>query len=159
MDWYDFLLFVHVLGAFALVGATVVFVALILSAWRARRPSTILALSGLAKPATVLVSVGAVTTLVFGIWLAIYVDGYELWDFWIAAAFVLWVVSVETGRRGGKYHEQEAPVLRELVQSGRDEMTAEVRALVPNRAGLVLDAISTVALLLILILMIFKPGA
>jgi hypothetical protein len=36
---------------------------------------------------------GGLATLVLGIWLAIYVDGYEVWDGWIIAAIVLWLVA------------------------------------------------------------------
>ncbi len=159
MDWYDFLLLVHVLGAFAMVGATVMFVAMVIAGWRSDRISTHSALARLVKPATAIVIFGSVVTLVFGIWLAIYVDGYELWDFWILAAIVLWAISTETGRRGGKYHEQEGPVLRGLAESGQEVLTPEARAVVPNRTGLLLDTVSTAALALILVLMIFKPGA
>jgi uncharacterized membrane protein len=159
MNWGEFLLFVHVLGAFALVGATAIFWALILTAYRADRPSTILALAPAARLATGLVIVGTIITLVFGIWLALYDDEYEIFDFWIIGAIVLWVVATETGRRGGTHHAQEEPVLRALADSGRDEMTPEARTAVPNRTGIRFDLVSTVAVLLILILMIFKPGA
>jgi hypothetical protein len=159
VDWYDFLLFVHVLGAFALVGATAWFWTLNIASMRTNRASTVLALGELVKPATVVVVIGTVTTLIFGIWLTIYVDGYELWDLWILGSLVLWVVTTETGRRGGKYHEQGIPALVQSVEAGRDEITAEWRALPSNRTALMLDAISTVTVILILILMIFKPGA
>jgi hypothetical protein len=159
VDWYDFILFVHVLGAFAVVGATAWFWALTITSMRASRASTVLALGGLAKPATAVVVFGTITTLIFGIWLTLYVDGYELWDLWILGGIILWAVASETGRRGGKYHEQGIPALVQGVEAGRDEVTAEWRALPSNRTALMLDAISTIAVLLILILMIFKPGA
>ena len=44
-------------------------------------------------------AVGGLGTLVFGIWLAIYVDGYEVWDGWIITAIVLWAIATELGRR------------------------------------------------------------
>src|SRR5829696_10590963 len=49
--------------------------------------------------ANVLWGVGGLGTLILGIWLALYVDGYEIWDGWIIAAIVLWAASAETGRR------------------------------------------------------------
>ena len=159
MDWYDFLLFVHVLGAFAVVGGTAWFWGLNVASMRTNRASTVLTLGALVKPATAVVVFGAITTLIFGIWLTFYVDGYELWDLWILGGIILLAIASETGRRGGKYHEQGIPALVQGVDAGRDEVTAEWRALPSNRTALMLDAISTVAVLLILILMIFKPGA
>ena len=158
MGWYDVLLFVHVLGGFAVLGATAWFWALTITSMRTSRASTVLALGRLVTPATAVVIFGSVVTLVFGIWLTLYVDGYEIYEFWILGAIVLWAVASEAGRRGGQYHQQSIPPLVEAVQAGRGEVTAEWRALRSNRTALTLDAISTVAVLLILVLMIFKPG-
>jgi hypothetical protein len=87
---YDTLLFLHVLAAFML-GATVVI-------------SSAMALGSQGAPRAVLVSnvlwdVGGLGTLVFGVWLALYVDGYDLLDGWILGAIVLWALATETGRR------------------------------------------------------------
>jgi hypothetical protein len=158
VDWYDFLLFVHVLGGFAVLGATAWFWAITITSMRTSRASTVLALGRLIAPTTAVVIFGTVVTLVFGIWLVLYVDAYELWEFWILASIVLWALASETGRRGGQYHQQGIPALVESVQAGRDEITPEWRALPSNRTALMLDLISSVAVLLILVLMIFKPG-
>ena len=47
----------------------------------------------------VLWTIGGLGTLVFGIWLALYVKGYEIWDGWIITAIVLWAIGTELGRR------------------------------------------------------------
>src|SRR5687768_7434080 len=47
----------------------------------------------------VLWNIGGLGTIVFGVWLAIYVDGYEVWDGWIIGAIVLWAIATELGRR------------------------------------------------------------
>jgi hypothetical protein len=81
----DFLLFVHVLAAFLLVAAVV--------------PYTAYAL-GWAPPAhgmTIsnrLWDLGALGTLVFGIWLALRQDAYDFFDGWIIAALVLWAAAM-----------------------------------------------------------------
>ena len=158
MSWYDFLLFVHVLGGFAVLGASAWFWALTITSMRTNRASTVLTLGRLIPPATVVVVFGSIVTLLFGIWLVLYVDGYEIFEFWIIGSIVLWVIASETGRRGGQYHQQAIPALVDSVQSGRDEITPEWRALPSNRTALTLDLVSSVAVLLILVLMIFKPG-
>jgi hypothetical protein len=87
---YDTLVFLHVLSAFALVATVVIFSAF---AFGFAPDSRVLAVGN------VLWAVGGLGTLVFGIWLALYVKGYELWDGWIIAAIVLWAIATELGRR------------------------------------------------------------
>lgn len=158
VDWYDFILFVHVLAAFALMAALVIFWCMIVATLRTSQPSAILAYLRVALPATVLVIAGAVGTLIFGIWLAIYLDDYELWDPWILASLVLWVVANETGRRGGKRYERAGELAGRLTADGRDEPSPELAAIIRERPGLTMDIVSTVGILVILMLMIFKPG-
>jgi hypothetical protein len=138
---YEFLLLVHVLGAFALVAAYVGFWTVYVVT--GRNPGTVELAPTLVRPAGLLVVAGSLVTLIFGVWLAIYLDGYELWDGWILASLVLWVVGVGTGERAGRVLAQPAgyvdPVLR--------------------RRGLALQIASTVAIGVLLMLMIFKPGA
>jgi hypothetical protein len=129
----DWILALHVLSAFALVAAMVVFW-VILAGRHADPEGGRLAPVG--RIATVGVAVGSLGTLVFGVWLALSVGGYDLWDGWILAALVLWVVGVGTGERGGAALNQG-----DIAKGTR------------------LQLVSTVAVLLILVDMIWKPGA
>ena len=137
MDLYDWLLFLHVLGAFLAVGAMTALWALILGTRG----------QGLLDPPTamtygrffgIVIGTGMITALVFGIWLAIDVEGYELWDGWILASLLLWMIGGGAGGQAGKAFEADPP---------------------DRTKGIRLQAVSSVALLLILILMIWKPGA
>ena len=98
MDLYDWLLFLHVLSAFLVVGALTALWALVLGT-RVEAPilspDSTMRFGRVAGP---LVGVGMGGAIVFGIWLAIEVDGYELWDGWILASLVLWVVATCGGR-------------------------------------------------------------
>jgi hypothetical protein len=87
---YDWLLFLHVLAAFMLASTVVTFSAVALGAPTGNRALSV---------ADVLWNVGGLGTLVLGIWLALDVDGYEVWDGWIIGAIVLWALATETGRR------------------------------------------------------------
>ncbi len=87
---YDWLLFLHVLSGFALFGTVVIFSAFALGA---ATDSRLLAV------ANALWNVGGLGTLVLGIWLALYVDGYGIWDGWIITAIVLFSIATELGRR------------------------------------------------------------
>ena len=159
MSTYDWLLFIHVLGAFALVAALVVFNVLMIAGRNVDRPSAALPLFRLAVPANVLVIAGSLITLALGIWLAIDHDAYELSDGWIIAAIVLWAIAVETGRRGGAGYARAQKLASQLADAGNDAPSAELRAHLRERRDLVLNVVSEVSVLAILMLMIFKPGA
>jgi len=90
---YEWLLFLHLIGAFATMGSVVVFSMLTLGGDRIAGPQ----LTFLGRR---LFEVGAPLTLVFGVWLAL--DDYDILDGWILAALVLWVVAGGTGSRLGE---------------------------------------------------------
>ncbi|MDQ3067451.1 MAG: hypothetical protein M3R12_09930 [Actinomycetota bacterium] len=139
MDLYDWLLFLHVLSTFVLVGALTALWALVLATSGAAPMLSPDSTMRFGRAAGILVGVGMTGALVFGIWLAIDLDGYELWDGWILGSLVLWLLAGWAGGASGKAF-------------GRD--TAGGR-----RTGIRLQAVNTVAILVILVLMIWKPGA
>ena len=147
VGWYDWLLFIHVAGAFALVAAMVVYWALVVESWRDDPADQGPLAAALMRPAAVLVAAGLLLTLVFGIWLAIYLDGYELWDGWILASLVLWALGTGAGQRSGTLFARAA---EHETESGRFAL---------RRQAVVLHAASSAAVLAVLALMIFKPGA
>ena len=134
MSLYDWLLFLHVAAAFALVAGLASFGVLVLGGGgpAMRR--------ALAPPAIALWNAGGVLVLVLGLGLAIDVDAYQPWDGWILGAIVLWLVAFGAGD----------PLTRDL----RDPSAG----LAPERARL-LFAVAAVATLLLLVDMVFKPGA
>jgi hypothetical protein len=112
----------------------------------------------LSRIATVMVIAGTLGTFVFGVWLAISIDGYELWDGWIIAAIVLWVISSELGRRTGDEYASAASRAGELAAGGT-ESSPEVAAAFGASRGFWLHVATSAVILLILIIMIWKPGA
>jgi uncharacterized membrane protein len=160
VGWYDWLLFLHVASAFALVAALVVYWVIAVAGRNVDRAADSLRFFAIARPANVLVIVGSVGTLVFGIWLAIYVDGYELWDGWIIAALVLWVISVVTGQRGGVVYAEAQKLAQQQAAGGRaDEPSPELQTLLQDRRAMWLNIVSSLAVVLIIVDMIYKPGA
>jgi hypothetical protein len=124
---YDTLLFLHLLAA-ALLTVTVV-------------TYTAVALGATAPGRTLFVAdrcwdVGGLGTLVLGIWLALNVDEYEIWDVWILGAIALWVVATGLGVR---------------ARIGAEDVSAERTPL--------MHWLRTVAIVGLLVLMIWKPGA
>ena len=131
---YDTLLFLHVLAAFFLGAAVVVYSAFVLGSPVNRPTRTI---------TEILWGLGGLGTLVLGIWLAIYVDGYEVWDFWIILAIVLWLAATGAGQ----------PVSQGIKPAGDD-------------SALALDAriarahwVRTALVIALLVVMVWKPGA
>lgn len=159
MSLDQWLLALHVLAAFAVVGAIAFFAVTIIAGFGTDRPSAVLELTRIAKVPNLMVIAGMTMTLVFGIWLAISLDAYHPWDGWIVAALVLWAVAGGTGARGGMAYQRAEKRAHELASAGSDEPSAELASLMRDRTSLILNAISTVATLLILLDMIWKPGA
>jgi hypothetical protein len=157
--FYDWLLFFHVATAFALVAALVVYWVVAVAARDVDRPSESARYFRVVTPANILIIVGTMGTLILGIWLAIDHDDYAVLDGWVIAAIVLWAISAETGRRGGATYAEAQKLAQRLVSENRDEPSVELRALLKNRTAMLLNAVSTLAVLLILVDMIYKPGA
>jgi drug/metabolite transporter (DMT)-like permease len=90
----------------------------------------------LGRLGTIVVGIGLAGTLIFGVWLAISKDEYQLWDLWVILALILWAISGATGQRAGA-----------LAQEGK------------LRESMRFHAATSVVTLLILIDMIWKPWA
>jgi uncharacterized membrane protein len=156
---HDWLLFLHVLSAFALVAALVLYTVLIAVVWNKDVPTDVARLFRISKMGDVLIAVGSIGVLVFGIWLAIEDDRYKLWDGWVIAALVLWLMMGALGSRTGKIYNAARDRARSLVREGNNSPNAELRVLVQDRSGLWFHTGGVIVVLLLLIDMIFKPGA
>jgi hypothetical protein len=156
---HEWLLFLHVLSAFALVGAEVFFTFLILWLWRTDLPGDIARVSGLSKLGSALVGIGAGGTLLFGVILAFEADRYAIWDIWIIAALVLWAAFAAVGQRTGQAYDAAGARARQLVSEGRLEPNPELGAMFRSSRAFTLHLVSLVIVALFLLDMIFKPWA
>src|SRR4051812_5576042 len=86
--------------------------------------------------------VGGLGTLVFGVWLAIDLDNYDLLDGWILAALVLWMIAAGAGAR--------LNIAYRSVRDDGEPLAANARTL---------QLVMILATTLLLADMIFKPGA
>jgi uncharacterized membrane protein len=155
----DWILSLHVLAAFAYVAALVLFWMLVVASRRIDVPEATVRMEPMARLGNRAIAVGAVGTLVFGIWLALSKADYRPWDPWILAAIVLWAISIETGRRTGIEYTRALEKAEELQAAGRTGPSAELLAANRTDRGLRLHAATSALALLILVLMIWKPGA
>jgi hypothetical protein len=155
----DWILALHVLSAFAYVAAIVLFWVLIVAVRKMDTPAETIGLEPVVKVGNAAVAIGAGGTILFGIWLAISLDEYQLWDGWVIAALVLWVAAGVVGQRTGVAFMQGLSKAQELDAAGQTGPNAELLALNRTQNGLVLHAAATVIVLLIILDMIWKPGA
>ena len=159
MSLYDWLLFLHVLAAFSVVAGEALFTLLIVGSWRRDAPNEVLSLFRLIRLGNALVGVGLGGVLVFGIALAFEADAYAIWDGWIIAALVLWVVFSAVGNRTGRIYDRARDRARALVAKEAMGPSSDLNALLRSREGLVFQSASVAVVLLLLLDMIFKPGA
>jgi hypothetical protein len=133
---YDTLIFLHVLGAFIAFVTIVVFSAYAFGV-TAGRGSFVLA--------DVTWNVSGALLLIFGVWLTLYLDGYELWDGWILGAIVLLGAASAFGARA------RLVALAQIGGLKPDQAT-------PEQVN-TWHWLRTISVVAILFLMIWKPGA
>jgi hypothetical protein len=155
----DWMLALHVLAAFAYVAGILLFWVLIVAVRKTDTPEGTIRMEPVVKVGNAAVGIGAVGTIVLGIWLAFRLDSYAIWDGWIVAALVLWVVSMPIGQRTGVEYTKGMTKAKELEAAGQTGPSSELLVLNRTSAGVVLHSLASVVVLLILLDMIFKPGA
>ncbi len=131
---YDTLLFLHLLGAFTAFVTIAMFSAYALGVAPDRGGFLL---------ADWAWNVSGLLLTVFGIWLALYVDGYQIWDGWILASLVLLGVASAFGSRA-----------RTVVMKGLGTGAGPPAGRLSSWHWL-----RTAAVVAILVLMIWKPGA
>ena len=124
---YHTLLFFHLIAAFLLAVTIVMYSAVALGATSSPRMLFV---------ADRCWDVGGLGTLIFGIWLALNLDQYDFFDFWILFALLLWFVATGLGQS----------VQRRM---GGEDMSA-VNAM---------HWIRTIVVIALLVTMVWKPGA
>jgi uncharacterized membrane protein len=159
MSKYEWLLFLHVTGAFLLVGGAVSAGVFNLAALRRQRPSEIALLLRLARVSVTLISAGMLVTLAFGLWLVDAArQGYSYGDAWVVAALALWVAANALGGIGGRRDRKTRSLAERLAAEG-DTPSSELRARLRDPLALGLSWGSGALVLAILGLMIWKPGS
>ena len=155
MSFFDWMLALHLLAAFAVASALVLFSVLVFSGRRMTTLEQTRMLFRVAPVGTVLISAGIGLVFVFGVILALDSDRFELWDGWVIAGIVLWALFAGVGQRSGAYYQSVQKLAEKPDDADEAEVLARLRA--PTGAALHLASLGLFAL--ILLDMIFKPGA
>jgi len=154
---YGWLLALHVTGAFLMIGGSAAAGILTVFAQRQERPSDVALFFGLVRFAVPAIGIGAALTLVLGLWL-VHHRGYSYGEFWVWAAVVLWGLGMGLGGRGGRKQDEVRRLAQRLAGEG-DAPSAELRARAREPIPTAMSWGAGVAFLLVLVLMIWKPGA
>jgi uncharacterized membrane protein len=153
----QWLLMLHISAAFFFVGGSVAAGILNILAIRSERPSETAYLLRLIRFTLPAIGIGSIGALVFGIWLW-HEQGYALGAAWIWISLVLWVISNALGGLGGRHQERTRELAERLGASG-DASNDELRALLKDPKGNAMSWLAGGAAILILVLMIWKPGS
>ena len=157
MDLSQWLIALHVSGAFLLLGGGVIAAVLTFAAARSERPSEVALFLGLVRFAVVAIGIGTLLTVVLGIWLVSDQD-FSFSDGWILLSLLLWFVALGAGQAGGM-RDKETRLLAQELAAGSDVATPELRARLRDPVTKILDYGSGLALVVVLALMVWKPGA
>ena len=151
----DVALFFHLLGALLFVAGIIVAGAAFEVARRRERPSEIALLLGLTRIGVVLVGIGALLLLGFGLWL-VHLGHFGYGTDWVDAAIALYLLVLVLGAAGGRRPKQARRLASRLATEDTPA-SAELRALLDDRFSLAANYASAAAVLAILALMVFKP--
>jgi hypothetical protein len=154
VGFYDWMLALHVLSAFAAAAALVLYSVLVVAGRRMQTLEDTRLLFRIAPIGGPLVGVGMGLALLLGIILAIDADAYQLWDAWIIIAIVLWALAGWAGQRTGMYYLDVQKLAQSDGASG-DEVLARLRA----PTGATYHLVTVAFFVLLLLDMIFKPWA
>jgi uncharacterized membrane protein len=159
VSFNGWLVALHVLSAFAYVGGIVLFWILVVAVRTTDTPERTIRMEPIVKVGNAVIGIGAGGTLLLGVWLAFKLDSYAIWDGWIIAALVLWVLAAALGQRTGVEYMRGMTKAKELDTAGQTGPSADLLALNRTRNGVVLHALVSLVALLLILDMIFKPGA
>jgi hypothetical protein len=159
VNFEDWIFALHLLMAATLVGSLVMTWIVVVASLSAQTPRATLSLHRVAMVGTATTVVGLIGAIGFGIWLTIMRDAFQLWDGWVIAAIALWVVATIALTRSFAEYAKPVERAKALAASGQDDPNAELTALNRTATGLLLRALASAAIVLIVIDMIWKPGA
>jgi hypothetical protein len=135
VELYDWMLALHLLAAFSVAAALVLFSALVVAGRRMTTLEETRLLFRVAPNGTPLIAAGMLVTLVAGI--------------------VLWAIVGGIGQRSGAYYTE----VQKVAEGGDPNAESEVVSRLRAPTGARLHALTVLVFVLLVLDMIFKPGA
>ena len=159
MNFEDWIFSFHLLFAATLVGGMVMSWIVLVVLRTVDDADTTLSLNRVATVGAGAIVLGLLGTIALGIWVAILRPQFHPWDGWVIGAIVLWAIATVAVLRSFLEYNKPVQKARELLASGLTGPSSELVALNRTLTGLLLRALASAAIVLIVIDMIYKPGA
>ncbi len=159
MSFQDWIFSVHLLFAATLVGGLFMSWIVVVALWLAPDAEATSSLSRVAAVATGAIAIGLPGVIALGIWLALLRPQLHPWHGWAIAAIVLWAITAAAVARATLEYAKSTRMARQLISAGQPGPNAELTALNRSLTGLLFRAVASVAIVLIVIDMVYKPGA
>ncbi len=150
------MLFLHLLGALLFVAGVTVAGIAHGAARRRHRASEVALLLGVARIGVLLIAVGAVLVLAFGLWL-VDLRGHGLGEAWIVGALALFALALVLGALGGR-RPRQARLRAGRVARDDDSVDEQLRRLLDDRASAAANYAAVLVVFAILALMVWQPG-
>ena len=151
----DAALFVHLVGAFLFVAGILVAGIAHRIARRRDHAGEVALLLGIARTGALLVLVGAVLVLAFGLWL-VDLRGHSLGETWIVGALTLFALALVLGALGGR-RPRQARLLAGQLARNNDAVSHELRRLLDDRVSALANYAAVAAVVAVLALMVWQP--
>lgn len=152
---YNVALVLHLLGAFSFVAGVLLAGAAFEVARRRERASEVALLLGLTRIGVLLVALGTLLLAAFGLWL-VHLGHWGYGSGWVDASIGLFVAALALGGLGGQRPKLARRLAAELAGRGAP-VNVELRGLLDGRASLAANYGSLALILIIVVLMVFKP--
>ena len=153
----DVALFFHLLGAFSFISGSIVAGVAFETARRRTTPAEIALLLSLSRIGVLLVALGTLLVLGFGLWL-VHLGAWGYGAGWVDAALGLLAAVAVLGAIGGQRPKQARRLAARLAAEDAP-VSDELQALLDDRTARAANYVSALLLLAIVALMVFKPGA
>ena len=150
----DWLLFLHLIGAFLFVGGSVVAAVLRLAAIRRRSPAEVAVLLGAVRPAVPIVGLGFVLAVAMGFALVEKLH-FDYSATWLSATFALLLWMLVVGALAGRADRHTRELAERLAADGGDG--AELHRRLTDPLNLALNGSMLAATVAVVALMVFKP--
>ena len=151
------ILFLHLAGVLLFVGGAVAAAVLRRAAMKRERPSEIALLLRAVRPAVPVVAGGLVITIAAGFWLA-HRLGFALSETWLSLTFALIAWMLVVGAVAGRQDRHTRELAERLAADG-DAPDDDLARRLHDPVNLALNASMLVAVVAVVALMVWKPGA
>ncbi len=156
MSGYQIGILFHLIGVILFFAGAAVAGVVATAAPRRQKPSEIAVILGLARPGAILLGIGGVVLLIAGFYLSGKIDGFG--QRWLEVSILLFVIALVAGALGGRRSSGVRAYAEGLAERGEGDETT-LRAMLSDRTTWLLQWASVVLSVVVLVLMVWQPGA